>query len=69
MHKISPICLLLPLVLWAGSVSATGDQPSAKTTDISSMTVSQLESIQQRNMLLEAQVQTARLKRQLRENE
>lgn len=69
MHKINPICLLLPLVLWAGSVSAAGDQPSAKTTDISSMTVSQLESIQQRNMLLEAQVQTARLKRQLRENE
>lgn len=69
MHKINPICLLLSLVLWAGSVSAAGDQISSKTNDISSITVSQLESIQQRNMLLEAQVQTARLKRQLRENE
>ncbi|WP_261374780.1 type IV pilus biogenesis protein PilP [Yersinia aldovae] len=33
------------------------------------MTVGQLESIQQKNVLLEAQLHTARLKRQLRENE
>ncbi|MBW5814212.1 MULTISPECIES: type IV pilus biogenesis protein PilP [Yersinia] len=69
MHKNNPGWLWLPLVIWAGSIHAADFQTSAKTTDISSVTVGQLESIQQKNMLLEAQVHTARLQRQLRESE
>lgn len=68
MHKNNPVCLLLLLVIWVGSVKATRDQTLAKTAVTSNVTVGQLESIQQKNMLLEAQVHTARLQRQLREN-
>ncbi|AJJ22369.1 type IV pilus biogenesis protein PilP [Yersinia enterocolitica] len=68
MHKNNPCWLWLPLVMWGGSVNAADFQTSIKNTDMSSVTVGQLESIQQKNMLLEAQVQTARLQRQLREN-
>ncbi|MFV8761216.1 type IV pilus biogenesis protein PilP [Yersinia enterocolitica] len=68
MHKNNPICLLLPLVIGGGSVKATSGQTLAKTAVASNVTVGQLESIQQKNMLLEAQLHTARLQRQLREN-
>ncbi|HHL2499738.1 TPA: type IV pilus biogenesis protein PilP [Yersinia enterocolitica] len=68
MHKNNPVCLLLLLVIWVGSVKATSDQTLAKTAVTSNVTVGQLESIQQKNMLLEAQLHTARLQRQLREN-
>lgn len=68
MHKNNPVCLLLLLVIWVGSVNATRDQTLAKTAVTSNVTVGQLESIQQKNMLLEAQLHTARLQRQLREN-
>ncbi|MFV8760800.1 type IV pilus biogenesis protein PilP [Yersinia enterocolitica] len=68
MHKNNPVCLLLLLVIWVGSVKATRDQTLAKTAVTSNVIVGQLESIQQKNMLLEAQLHTARLQRQLREN-
>ena len=68
MHKNNPVYLLLLLVIWVGSVKATRDQTLAKTAVTSNVTVGQLESIQQKNMLLEAQLHTARLQRQLREN-
>ncbi|MFQ6245936.1 type IV pilus biogenesis protein PilP [Yersinia enterocolitica] len=68
MHKNNPVGLLLLLVIWVGSVKATSDQTLAKTAVTSNVTVGQLESIQQKNMLLEAQLHTARLQRQLHEN-
>ncbi|NDL64286.1 type IV pilus biogenesis protein PilP [Acerihabitans arboris] len=69
MHNVNAICLL-----WLLGVTAVFSQPvwaaevpiSAGTDNV---TIGQLEAIQSRNFLLEQQVQTARLKRQLRESE
>ena len=61
-------------LLWLLSVTAVFSQPVWAadvpiSTGSDNVTIGQLEAIQSRNFLLEQQVQTARLKRQLRESE
>lgn len=69
MHNVNAARLL-----WLLSVTAVFSEPVwAAEVPISvgtdNVTIGQLEAIQSRNFLLEQQVQTARLKRQLRESE
>jgi|GEM_PF-911596 type IV pilus biogenesis protein PilP len=69
MHNASPVRLLWLLCFTAAmshSCLAAGDPFSAGDDNV---TIGQLEAIQARNFLLEQQVQTAKLKRQLRESE
>jgi type IV pilus biogenesis protein PilP len=69
MHNANPVRLLWLLCFTAAishSCLAAGDPFSAGDDNV---TIGQLEAIQARNFLLEQQVQTAKLKRQLRESE
>lgn len=69
MQRINPIglfCMLSFMTLFSQhSLAAGGTSPIASDN----VTIGQLEAIQSRNFLLEQQVQTARLTRQLRESE
>jgi len=69
MQKVNPIglfCMLSFMTVFSQySFAAEGSSPIASEN----VTIGQLEAIQSRNFLLEQQVQTARLTRQLRESE
>ncbi|AUH01900.1 type IV pilus biogenesis protein PilP [Prodigiosinella confusarubida] len=69
MHNVNSACRLWLLGILAvfSQQSLAEDRPASADAD--NVTIGQLEAIQSRNFLLEQQVQTARLKRQLRESQ
>lgn len=69
MRNVNPIsrCWLFCIIAVFSQQSLATDSPV--TTDAENVTIGQLEAIQSRNFLLEQQVQTARLTRQLRESQ
>ncbi|HEY3591481.1 MAG TPA: type IV pilus biogenesis protein PilP [Buttiauxella sp.] len=69
MHNVNPACRLWLLGILAAFSQQSLATESPVTADADNVTIGQLEAIQSRNFLLEQQVQTARLTRQLRENE
>ncbi|MMZ45354.1 Type IV pilus biogenesis [compost metagenome] len=69
MHNVNPACRLWLLGILAAFSQQSLATESPVTADADNVTIGQLEAIQSRNFLLEQQVQTARLTRQLRESE
>lgn len=69
MHNVNPIsrCWLFCIIAVFSQQSLATEIPVS--TDAENVTIGQLEAIQSRNFLLEQQVQTARLTRQLRESQ
>ncbi|MDR3430722.1 MAG: type IV pilus biogenesis protein PilP [Rouxiella aceris] len=69
MQNVNPTCRLLLLGILAVVSQQSLAAESVPTSDSDNVTIGQLEAIQSRNFLLEQQVQTARLTRQLRESQ
>ena len=69
MHNVNPTCRiwLLGILAFCGQQSLAAE--GVASADADNVTIGQLEAIQSRNFLLEQQVQTARLTRQLRESQ
>jgi len=69
MHNVNPASRLWLLGIFAAFSQPCLAAESPTSADAGNVTIGQLEAIQSRNFLLEQQVQTARLTRQLRESE
>jgi type IV pilus biogenesis protein PilP len=69
MHNVKPTSRLWLLGIFAVFSLPCLAAESPVSADTGNVTIGQLEAIQSRNFLLEQQVQTARLTRQLRESE
>lgn len=69
MHNVKPASRLWLLGIFAVFSLPCLAAESPVSADTGNVTIGQLEAIQSRNFLLEQQVQTARLTRQLRESE
>lgn len=69
MHNVNPTCRIWLLGILAVCSQQSLAAEGVASADADNVTIGQLEAIQSRNFLLEQQVQTARLTRQLRESQ